>query len=103
MYVATILYISHSSGLGEGVKSEPTPGENSHSGPPGVPTSLQNLTYTYDDVGNVASVTDGVAGETLNYTYDELDRLTAVSGGLSESYTYNAIGNPLSKGTVSYT
>jgi RHS repeat-associated protein len=65
----------------------------------------QNLVYGYDANGNVTSVQDTVAGESLTYTYDVLDRLTGASGAYSESYTYNATtGNLASKGgqTLSY-
>ncbi len=59
----------------------------------------QNLAYGYDANGNVTSVQDTVAGETLTYAYDVLDRLTGVSGAYSESYTYNSTtGNLASKG-----
>ena len=58
----------------------------------------QNLVYGYDANGNVTSVQDTVAGETLSYAYDVLDRLTGVSGVYNESYTYNpTTGNLASK------
>ena len=70
------------------------------------PTSLQNLSYTYDAVGNVASITD--AGESTSFTYDTLDRLTGTSGPYSQSYEYSGsdgkIGNLTFKtGVGSYT
>ncbi len=53
------------------------------SGTGATPASLQNLTYAYDPVGNIQSVSDTLAGETNSYTYDALDRLTyaTVTGG----------------------
>lgn len=41
---------------------------------------LQNLTYTYDPVGNVTGISDGVLGESQVFAYDGLDRL--VSGSM---------------------
>ena len=41
---------------------------------------------------------------TTSYTYDALNQLTGVSGSdLSETYTYDATGNRLTKGGVTYT
>jgi YD repeat-containing protein len=53
--------------------------------------SLQNLSYRYDNIGNVLAVTD--TGQTTNFVYDPLDRLTGASGAYSASFDYNAIGN----------
>ena len=52
-----------------------------------------NLSYLYQDNGNVSQITDATRSETLYYTYDELDRLTTVTGAYGQSYTYNNIGN----------
>ncbi len=62
-------------------------------------TSIQNLSYAFDDASNVVAVSDSVAGESLAYTYDQLDRLTAMSINTTSqaTYTYNQIGNLLSK------
>jgi RHS repeat-associated protein len=54
---------------------------------------LQDLSYTYDDVGNVQTMADTVGGLNLTYGYDELDRLTGVSGTYIRTYSYNSIGN----------
>ncbi len=79
------------------------------SGPPGAPASLQNLTYTYDAVGNVKTIVDGLAGpQTQTFEYDELHRLQrgyatdGSSGTYDERYTYNGAGNLTSKGGVTY-
>lgn len=73
-------------------------------GPAGTPTILQNLTYSYDAVGNVLSIADANAGgtQTQSFGYDSLDRLTsaAATGGISgtyglETYTFAANGNLL--------
>ncbi len=94
-------------------------------GPPGAPASLQNLTYTYDAVGNVTSIADVVnSSQRQCYNYDALHRLTrgfttgqttcnnnpgAVgSGWFDESYTYEDAlggrgGNLTSKAGMTYT
>jgi RHS repeat-associated protein len=80
---------------------------------------LQNLSYTYDEVGNVLTVDDGIVNGTAGRTfgYDDLNRLTSASGrfgpldppntGLptqvdNQPYVYDAVGNILTKGTVTY-
>ncbi|MDA0739883.1 MAG: hypothetical protein O2999_08555 [Nitrospirae bacterium] len=68
-------------------------------------TVLQDLGYTFDDGGNVTSLTDAVHG-TKTFNYDDLDRLTSATGGYGTvTYSYNEIGNMLTKsnvGTYSY-
>jgi RHS repeat-associated protein len=60
--------------------------------------SLQNLAYVYDKVGNIAQMTNSVAGETSAYGYDELDRLTSWAlNGTTESYDYDDTGNLIDK------
>jgi RHS repeat-associated protein len=61
---------------------------------------LQDLQYTYDDVGNVTSISDSLAGEVQSYTYDALNRLKTAEvsdvGSLPAydlTYTINEIGN----------
>jgi RHS repeat-associated protein/uncharacterized repeat protein (TIGR01451 family) len=61
---------------------------------------LLNLTYSYQANGNVSQMVDGTRSETLSYTYDDLDRLLGVSGSYSQGYTYNQVGNMVSKGTA---
>ncbi|CAG1007425.1 partial tRNA(Glu)-specific nuclease WapA, partial [Anaerolineales bacterium] len=70
---------------------------------------LLDLQYGYDKVGNINRITDTVnSAQVVTFTYDALDRLTnaattAVGNGqYSEGYTYNAIGNILSKGSATY-
>lgn len=63
----------------------------------------QNLSYTYDDVGNILSITDAAAvggSQTQSFTYDALNRLkTAQATGGSygvysqQTYTYTLVGN----------
>jgi RHS repeat-associated protein len=89
--------------------------------PPSAPASLQNLSYSYDAVGNVKSIVDVVnSSQRQCYDYDALHRLTrgfttgqttcnnnpdAVGAGwFDESYGYDASGNLLSKtGVGAYT
>jgi RHS repeat-associated protein len=77
------------------------------SGPGG---AMQNLAYAYDPVGNVTQITDGVGTATRTFTYDALRRLSSATGQfgpsqttISETYAYDAIGNILTKGGVTYT
>ena len=73
--------------------------------------TLQNLSYTYDSVGNILSITDSLAGpQVQNFTYDSLDRLTSAdatggqNGLYAETYGYDAnTGNLASKAGVNYT
>jgi RHS repeat-associated protein len=74
------------------------------------PTSLQDLRYVYDAVGNVVTIEDWKAGspQTQSFTYDALDRLkTAVASGGSgaysqKNYVYDEIGNITVKDGASY-
>lgn len=70
-----------------------------NAGTPGV--ANVDLTYAYDDQGNLISVSDtieGQAGGTTAYSYDELDRVTQITqngNGVSDKrvdFTYNPIG-----------
>jgi YD repeat-containing protein len=70
---------------------------------------LLDLTYAYDAVGNVQTITDTVnGGQVQFFTYDPLDRLTGArttgggEGQYDESYTYNEIGNLTSKNGIAY-
>lgn len=55
---------------------------------------LQDLLYSYDNVGNITTIQDIAHSTSQNFTYDDLDRLTSASGAYgSFSYSYNAIGN----------
>jgi YD repeat-containing protein len=84
-------------------------------GPP-----LQNLSYTYDQVGNLKTIQDALnSNQKQCFTYDALDRLTKATtstdsaqscttqlgnGNYDESYTYDPTsGNLSSKAGVGYT
>ena len=68
--------------------------------------TFSSFTYTLDAAGNrtQAVVTGGGAG-THSYTLDSLYRLTSVTypDPTTDTYTYDALGNRLTKNAVSYT
>ena len=74
------------------------------------PITLQDLTYTYDAVGNITQIVDAAetaTAKTTDYTYDDLYRLTSttVSGAADSNneaitYAYDAIGNITSRSDV---
>ena len=81
-------------------------------------TNLQNLSYTYDAVGNVASIVDGVnSSQRQCFGFDALDRLTNAFTGNSDctayttggtgpynhTYVYDAVGNLTSYAGNAYT
>ncbi len=74
----------------------------------------QDLTYTYDPTGNITLLSDASnnsAPKVVAFTYDQYNRLTSASTTpaspvlFREAYTYNAIGNLITKtgvGTSTY-
>jgi RHS repeat-associated protein len=72
--------------------------------------NLQQLTYGYDNAGNVRAITDTVnSGQAQTFDYDWLHRLTSAAtnaagvGQYSHTYAYNAIGNITSYDGNAYT
>lgn len=74
--------------------------------------TIQDISYTYDKVGNVLKIEDksqNTLAKTQTMQYDDLHRLTSVvvslpqsgegqgGGSYSESFTYDKLGNLLSK------
>src|SRR6266567_8203613 len=64
-----------------------------------VNTTIQNLTNGYDPAGNITSITDAlVSGRTQALAYDNLNRVATGSGAYgSQSYTYDGVGNRLTR------
>ncbi|MFA5632395.1 MAG: RHS repeat-associated core domain-containing protein [Porticoccaceae bacterium] len=71
----------------------------------------QNLTFTFDKVGNLTARTDTIKGFAETFSYDSLNRLTGTSADFGNgqlqttSLTYDALGNILTKtgvGTYQY-
>jgi YD repeat-containing protein len=63
-------------------------------------TNLQNITYSYDDQGNVLSITDAAAfggSQTQTFTYDALNRLLTAqaAGGSHGTYPSAATSTPM--------
>jgi RHS repeat-associated protein len=60
---------------------------------------LLDLSYTYDNVGNIGSIHDAVKNQTQHFTYDELDRLTqanttgTAAGSYNQVCEYDKMGN----------
>ncbi len=65
--------------------------------------TISSHTYTLDDVGNRTQVVDNQG--TTTYAYDDLYRLTSVTypGPTTDTYTYDPLGNRLTKNTIDYT
>jgi YD repeat-containing protein len=74
--------------------------------------NIQNLAYTYDNVGNVKTISDYLhnAAQVTTFNYDDLNRLKDATlpgaGGYAHSWTYTPIGNMLTRndnnGNVTY-
>ncbi len=65
---------------------------------------VQNLSYAFDNVGNVKSITDASFGgtNTQTFEYDALSRLTKAAGENygTINYKYDSIGNMLQNGNI---
>lgn len=69
--------------------------------------SIQDISYTYDSVGNITAVVDTSASQAskqASYSYDDLYRITNTTitntgsgGNYTHTYSYNQIGNILTK------
>ncbi|MBR1201849.1 MULTISPECIES: RHS repeat domain-containing protein [unclassified Bradyrhizobium] len=76
----------------------------------GTAGAVQNLSYTYDRLGNPLSRSDANTNLSESFGYDALNRLTTATvslaaGPLIKNFSYSAIGNIISKsdvGTYSY-
>ncbi len=58
-------------------------------------SSLQNLAYEYDNVGNIKKITDALRNEISNFSYDDLNRLkhADLAGSYTRDWVYDPIGN----------
>ncbi len=69
-------------------------------------TKLQDLTYAFDNNGNVSTIADTVNAMSQSFTYDDLNRLTQAIGSAygTQNFAYDSIGNMLTKGnrTLAY-
>jgi hypothetical protein len=66
---------------------------------------VQNLSYSYDLLGNPLPRADANTSMSENFTYDALNRLTSTTVSLApaplvKNFSYSAIGNLLSKSDV---
>lgn len=74
----------------------------------GASTKLQDLSYTYDGVGNILTIVDAVNSASQTFKYDELNRLVsaiapAAQGYGTKTYAYDEIGNIIQKDGLTYT
>ena len=58
-------------------------------------STLQNLGFAYDNVGNVQSINDTARSELSTFSYDSVNRLltAGVTNVYSQTWQYNPIGN----------
>jgi hypothetical protein len=61
-----------------------------------------DITYAYDFVGNVTSITDARPSFSSSFGYDVLDRLTSVTGYGATTFTYNGAGDRLTQGSINF-
>ncbi|MES5484930.1 RHS repeat-associated core domain-containing protein [Bradyrhizobium sp. INPA03-11B] len=68
----------------------------------GADNAVQNLSYAWDTVGNLTQRVDGTQELSETFTYDALNRLTNadIAGGASKTFSYDVIGNIISKSDV---
>ncbi|MEA2037979.1 MAG: MopE-related protein, partial [Nanoarchaeota archaeon] len=61
-------------------------------------SNKQDLSYSYDNVGNIIGITDSIKGKASSFQYDDLDRLTHAqrASDFDVTYSYDSIGNMLS-------
>jgi RHS repeat-associated protein len=67
-------------------------------------STIDGASYTLDAAGNRTSNTNWLAGATTNYGYDSIYELLQATQGanMTESYTYDPVGNRLSSLAASY-
>ncbi|MBF0478533.1 MAG: RHS repeat-associated core domain-containing protein [Candidatus Omnitrophica bacterium] len=62
-------------------------------------TTLQDLHYTYDSIGNILTIVDNKNTASQTFQYDELNRLVTANGATygAKTYDYDKVGNIESK------
>ena len=67
-------------------------------------TLAQNLAYSYDADSNISAINDSLYTDTQQFTYDSMNRLVSATGqGYgNETYSYDALGNLLTKGSTTF-
>jgi RHS repeat-associated protein len=71
----------------------------------GTASNVENLSYTYDSLGNVLTRADANANLSESFNYDSLNRLTSSTVNLSptplsKSFSFDPVGNLLAKSDV---
>jgi len=65
---------------------------------------IQDLNYTYDDIGNILTITDNIHTSTQSFSYDALNRLVQAQGSYGiKTYAYDQVGNILQKDGLTFT
>jgi RHS repeat-associated protein len=65
--------------------------------------SLQDLAYTYDNIGNITQIKDNLNNKNQSFKYDDLNRLTQASGEYGTiNYQYDTLGNIIKKGDTQF-
>jgi RHS repeat-associated protein len=69
------------------------------------PELLQDLSYTYDPLGNITAITDALdPSASQTFGFDDLNRMISASGAYgAHNYSYDPIGNMTSKEGVTLT
>jgi RHS repeat-associated protein len=64
--------------------------------------TIQDLNYTFDNVGNILGIIDNVNSAAQVFEYDNLSRLVSANGTYygAINYSYDSIGNILTKGAL---
>ncbi|MBL7157320.1 MAG: hypothetical protein ISS92_04045 [Candidatus Omnitrophica bacterium] len=68
-------------------------------------TTIQDLSYNFDPIGNVTSILDSAHTNTQHFQYDNINRLIEANGASYGyiDYQYDSIGNMLKKGDLTLT
>jgi RHS repeat-associated protein len=75
-------------------------GDSKVLGGPGINIDLDAHGYTYDRAGRVVSLTYGTSDTVVSFGYDSAAQVTAASGGINETFGYDSGGN---RNTTGYT